>query len=132
MIKKYIILFIFIFTIVSFFFFLLKKEDKKIVFSTPVFFQYISFEKKELNTKLPTSLYTKKEQTQKKQTVSKNNNIKKSFFLFSGCTTSLEKPDSLFKKFKKNTSSSSTSKDETSLIQNFDCGLIQTIIPLPF
>lgn len=55
----------------------------------------------------------------------------KSFFSISTCSPLGNKPDSLSKKFNKNQTNQPV-ENKYQLFEKFDCGLIQTIIPLSF
>lgn len=131
--KKYITIFTFvIFIFGCCFFFYSNKKNEKIKFSHPIFFQYIHFESENsiTFTSSPKSSNIPLEKEKSEKTPIKKQ-TKKSFFSFQGCTPASFTPNLLSRKLKKesiNTEKNST----TSVFKKFDCGLIQTIIPLPF
>ena len=127
---KYIFLFILITTLLAIA--CLKTPSKKEELTHLFFTQYIQLknDEKPLNLSLSnTNIHTKNNQPQILEQPNLSN--KKNFFLFTGCATSDQKPDSLSKKLKKEPIKNNQNPT-TSLFQKVGCGLIQTIIPLSF
>ncbi len=129
--KKIFILFLIIIFFIPFSF-LLKQENKKIIFSNPVFYQYIPFEKKlkPLSISFLSTNNKSKRNLMHKETNTPITQKHSDFILFSSCSSTLNKPDSLAKKLKKDIPKSHN--DTSPILQNIGCGLIKTIIPLPF
>ena len=133
--KHFILLFIISLAFISLFYlFNGYKNSKDNLFTHLFLVQYIPF--KTQTTHFDFSLPFQKSNSQKVKKIfleDATTNIpeKKSFFSISHCGTFVRKPDSLSKKFNKNQTNQQI-ENKSSLFEKFDCGLIQTIIPLSF
>ncbi len=133
--KLFISLFITIFIFISLFYFNKYKNGKENAFTHLFLVQYLPLKNPTGNYDFSLPLKNTTSTEQKRIFQAKKSapylQKQKSFFSISTCSPLGNKPDSLSKKFNKNQTNQQI-ENKSSLFEKFDCGLIQTIIPLSF